>query len=258
MKLVRAIESLPGYRLIERRLFFRYVKRLRTEAGLRLALATNYTVERGIFAGMRVHSKASWGADQFTVLSGQYESELYDIIHRTAAQPYDAFLDIGCANGFYAVGFAMISRNCDIIAYDLDDNARHITALNAELNGVSDRLSIKAKADPTELGKTISGYRSVFVLVDIEGAEIDLIDPSECPALLKCDMLIEVHGQTDVVSKTLASRFSATHSPTIIPRQPRNPFQFDDLNCAFEDEAWILVSEGRSVAKNNWLFLEQR
>jgi ribosomal protein L11 methylase PrmA len=255
--LIRAIESLPGYRQIERRLFFRHVKRLRIEAGLRLAFATNHTVVRGIFAGMKLHSKSSWGADQFTVLSGQYESELYNIIQRAAVRPYDAFLDIGCANGFYAVGFAMISKDCDVIAYDVDERARHITSLNAGINGVSDRVFVKNKADASELGETISRYRSIFVLVDIEGNELDLINPSECPDLVKCDLLIEVHGQTDEVAKVLMNRFSTSHRPTIISRQARNPFQYEKLSCTFEDEAWVLVSEGRGVAKNNWLFLER-
>lgn len=257
-QLVRAVESLPGYRLVERRLFFRHVKRLRIEAGLRLALATNFTVKGGIFAGMKIHATTSWGADQFTVLSGQYESELYSIILHASRQSYGAFLDIGCANGFYAVGFAMISKDCDIVAYDMDDNARRITALNAELNGVSDRVLIKDKAEASELGKTISSYGSALILVDIEGGELDLINPSKCPELLKCDLLIEVHGQTDEVTNTLIKRFCASHRPTIIARQPRNPFQLEGLNCSFEDEAWILVSEGRGISKNNWLFLERR
>jgi hypothetical protein len=257
-QLARAMEGLPGYRQIERRLFFRYVKRLRTEAGLRLALSTNHTVERGIFAGMKVHSKTAFGTDQFTVLSGQYERELYNIILRAAGHQYDAFVDIGCANGFYAVGFAMISKRCDVIAYDIDQNARHTTALNAELNGVSDRVFVKAEAEVSELGKTISGYGSVFLLVDIEGSEIDLIDPSKCPELLKCDMLIEVHGETDNVANILINRFSDSHVSTVISKQPRNPFQFENLDCTFEDEAWVLVSEGRGIAKNNWLFLERR
>jgi hypothetical protein len=256
-QLARAIESLPGYRQIERRLFFRHVKWLKSQAGARLALATNNTVERGIFAGMKVHAKAAWDGTHFAVLSGQYECELYDIILQAAAQSYDAFLDIGCANGFYAVGFAMISKGCAVIAYDIDENARHTTVLNAELNGVSDRVFVKGEADASELSKTISNYGSTFLLVDIEGCELDLIDPSKCPELRKCDMLIEVHGRTDDVAETLVKRFADSHKPTLISRQPRNPFQFDGLNCTFEDEAWILVSEGRGSAKDNWLFLER-
>jgi SAM-dependent methyltransferase len=260
-KVMRAIEGLPGigslYRKIERRLFFRHAKRLRMGAGLRLGQATNNTVDRGIFVGMKIHPETSWGVDQFTILSGQYECELYDIIASVAAKKYRAFLDIGCANGFYAVGFAMISTESHVIAYDIDEKARRTTALNAELNGVSDRISIRSFADHSELAETIPRYPSVFVLADIEGGELDLMDPSKCPALIGCDLLIEVHGRTEEVAEILIKRFSRTHRPTVVSRQPRNPFQYGDLGCSFEDEAWIVVSEGRRIAQNNWLLLER-
>jgi Ribosomal protein L11 methyltransferase (PrmA) len=259
--LVRAIEGLPGigplYRELERRLFFRYVKRIRTEAGAKLAAATNYTVERGIFTGMKLHPQSSFGVDQFTMLTGQYESELYGIVAQAAAKQYEAFIDVGCANGFYAVGFALISKDCNVIAYDIDERSRTITALNAELNDVPDRISIKDKATHAELDIQIERYKTVFLLVDIEGGEIDLLDPSECPALLKCDLLIEVHGRTDEVAEILRQRFCNTHKSTIVPREPRNPFQFNGLPCTFEDEAWVVVSEGRNFTRNNWLFLQR-
>jgi hypothetical protein len=260
-KLMRAIECVPGigslYRKIERRLFFCYARRLRREAGLRLAVATNNTVDRGIFVGMKIHPQASWGVDQFTILSGQYECELYDIIRDLSAKKYDAFLDVGCANGFYAVGVAMISRECEVIAYDIDERARRTTALNAELNGVSDRIAIRSSADHFELSKAISRYGSVFILVDIEGGELELLDPSKCPELRGCDLLIEVHGRTDEVAEVLRQRFSHTHTSTVVPKKPRNPFQFGGLGCSFEDEAWVLVSEGRRIAETNWVHLQR-
>ena len=258
---MQAVEKLPVigdlYRKLERRFFFRYVKRLRTDAGARLALATNNTVKAGVFTGMKIHPHSAFGVDQFTILSGQYESELYEIILDAAAKNYDAFIDIGCANGFYAVGFAMISKDCDVIAYDINADARRMTELNALMNGVASRVLIKNAATHLELGDRILQRRKTFLLVDIEGAELDLIDPQKCPPLSQCDLLVEVHGRTDEVAAILLDRFSKTHNGRLIGRSPRNPFAFEYLPLDFEDEAWVIVSEGRRFVKNNWLFLEK-
>jgi Ribosomal protein L11 methyltransferase (PrmA) len=260
-QLMHVMETLPVfgdlYRKLERRFFFRYVKRIRADAGARLALASNNTVKAGVFAGMKIHPQSAFGVDQFTILSGQYESELYEIISAAAAKNYDAFIDIGCANGFYAVGFAMISDNCDVIAYDISSDARRVTELNAKMNSVADRIVIKNAATHSELGDAIQQRKKAFLLVDIEGAELDLLDPQKCPPLSQCDLLIEVHGRTDEVADILLSRFEKTHSGRLIGRSPRNPFAFDYLPLHFEDEAWVIVSEGRRFVKNNWLFLEK-
>jgi hypothetical protein len=260
-RFAEAIEAVPMvgsiYRRLERRLFFRYTKRLRIEIGLHLANATDSTVQRGIFAGMKIHPRSSWGADQFTILSGQYEKELYQIISDAAEKNYQCFIDIGCANGFYAVGFAFITKDCDVIAYDMNENARETTRLNAELNGVSSRVLIKQTANHAELQETIERFETRFVLVDIEGAEVDLIDPLKCPGLLGCDLLIEMHGRVKEVAAILIDRFACTHKATMVARLPRNPFEIVELRCHFEDEAWVAISEGRDFIRENWLLLEQ-
>jgi hypothetical protein len=260
-QLLHVMETLPVfgdlYRKLERRFFFRYVRRIRADAGAQLALASNNTVKAGVFAGMKIHPQSAFGVDRFTILSGQYESELYEIILDAAAKNYDAFVDIGCANGLYAVGFAMIARDCDVIAYDISADARQVTELNARLNGVASRVLIKKAATHLELSDLIQQRRKTFLLVDIEGAELELIDPQKCPPLSQCDLLVEVHGRTDEVAAILLDRFRKTHNGRLIERSPRNPFAFDYLPLDFEDEAWVVVSEGRRFVKNNWLFLEK-
>jgi hypothetical protein len=259
--IIRLIENLPVigalYLEMERRLFFRYVKRLRAAAGAKLGTETQHTVERGVFTGMKLHPESAFGVDQFTMLSGLYELELYNLIASAAKKDYDAFVDVGCANGFYAVGFARISQRSQVIAYDIDELSRRTTALNAELNGVAHRIAIKKSATPDGLNSLIERYSKVFLLADIEGGEVGLIDPSKCPALYKCDLLVEVHGRTDETAEILRTRFSETHSFRLVSRGSRNPFELE-LPCHFEDEAWVLVSEGRTTARNNWVLLSRR
>ena len=258
-RLLDALETLPVvgglYRKLQRRLFFRHVKWLRIQAGNRVAAASANTIKSGVFAGMKIQPQSARGKDRFTILTGQYERELYEIVSSAAARNYEAFINIGCASGFYAIGFAMISEGTDITAYDTSESARRTTRSNAQLNGVADRLTIKGEPDHSELQSTISRYREVFILADIEGAELFLLDPEKCPALRACDLLVELHGQIDQAAAELTERFKATHHGSPIARAARNPFAVDLLSCEFEDEAWVTISEGRGCSRNNWLLL---
>lgn len=227
------------------------------EAGKFVGNLSGNTVGRGIFAGMKIHPKSAFGVDQFTMLTGQYESELYGIVSAAANKGYDTFVDLGCANGFYAVGFALICPACEIIAFDIDAIARETTKLNAQLNNVSERVSVREGADSAELEAALKGRQNVFLLTDIEGAEIDVLDPTKCPSLSTCDLLVELHGEPEKVAGILRQRFEQSHRSRLIGRTPRNPFSFPNLPLRFEDDAWALVSEGRTFTPYNWLLLER-
>jgi hypothetical protein len=262
-KFLGVVESAPllGPILLkaQERLFHRHAVHLRREAGEEYAAKVGNIVQRGIFAGMKLSPSLAWGADKFGMLSGQYEQELYPIIAQAAQSSYPSFIDIGCANGFYAVGFAMIAPACPVIAYDIDERARQMTARNAQLNGVTDRLEIHGLADHQELQSRITRSGSAFVLCDIEGAEVELLDPQACPALLQCDLLVELHGNTASVASLLTGRFAATHEIVPIGRSPRNPFDLDeDIRVPFENDAWMILSEGRGFFRYNWLYIKRK
>lgn len=260
---LRVLENVPLFGAIllkvQERFFHRHAVRLRRKAGEEYAATVNNIVQRGIFPGMKLSPSLAWGADKFAMLSGQYEQELYPIIAQAAKGNYPCFIDIGCANGFYAVGFAMIAPGCPVIAYDIDDGARQMTTRNAQLNGVADRLEINGLADHQELQSRITRLGGAFLLCDIEGAEVELLDPEACPALLKCDLLVELHGDTVAVARLLTDRFATTHDVVPIARSPRNPFDLhEDIKVSFENDAWIVLSEGRGFFRCNWLHIKRK
>jgi hypothetical protein len=59
-----------------------------------------------------------------------------------------------------------------------------------------------------------------FVLCDIEGGELDLLDSASCPGLRRTDMVVEIHpsGGNDIaeVARLLACRFEETHTAEFI------------------------------------------
>lgn len=238
----------------ERSIYFRYVSKVREDAGSWAFSATAGRIRNGVFAGMRIDEHTSWGQDRYSTIAGQYEMELHPILQRASELSYECYIDIGCANGLYAVGLAHIDRAAAVYAYDIDPAARVATGRNAALNGVDARVRIGAAADRATLAQVIGRHEQTLVISDIEGGELDLVEPFGCPALLRADWLIELHNDIPAAITTFSRRFGTTHSVYVVSRSSRSPFADDCVEFDFEDEAWIAVSEGRGFAPQNWLF----
>jgi predicted O-methyltransferase YrrM len=68
---------------------------------------------------------------------GCYELELHDIVETAIACRYDRVIDVGCAEGYYAVGFAWRMPETEVITFDIDPIARRQTRRLAAMAGVS-------------------------------------------------------------------------------------------------------------------------
>ncbi len=93
-------------------------------------------VRHGPFKGMKYPQKVSIGSELYPKLLGSYESELTDTINFILKQDYSTILDIGCAEGYYAVGIGRIIQNARVIAYDTDEIALKLCNQMAQLNNV--------------------------------------------------------------------------------------------------------------------------
>lgn len=163
----------------------------------------------GPFAGMEYVSVASEGA-LIPRLLGTYESELHPHLAAIAAEGVDCVIDVGCAEGYYAVGLARTMPNVTVYAYDIDERARTLCADLAARNGMSERVIVGGEFKPQDF-QAFAGRR-VLVMVDTEGAEVDILRPDLGPALAQMTLIVETH---DVYRKdalaTVRARFEATH-----------------------------------------------
>jgi hypothetical protein len=144
---------------------------------------------------------------------GSYETELHDVVEHILSGEYSQFVNVGCAEGYYAVGFAWRLPGIKIIAFDLDPEARRQTAHLAALAGVADRIKISDYCTAAILDALAS--KRTLLAVDIEGSEVELLDPERVPSLAKASILAEVHSNPPLdlegVSQTLRRRFEASH-----------------------------------------------
>ena len=149
-------------------------------------------------------------------LLGCYEQPLQPHITSAIEKNYSTILNIGCAEGYYAVGLARALPNARSLAFDTDPKAQAACIQLAEKNSVSDRVEVGGLFSPADFVNY--DQESTLVFCDIEGAELELLDPKVAPALKSMDLIVESHeclrpGITDI----LITRFSATHDIQRIP-----------------------------------------
>jgi hypothetical protein len=163
-------------------------------------------VQHGPFAGM-IYGAETEGA-LLPRLIGSYESELHPHIEAIAAEGLDQVVDVGCAEGYYAVGLARLLSNVTVHAHDVDPAALAACAKMAEANGVEARVKIGGLFGPDDF-EPFAGTRTL-VFMDIEGAERELLDPERSPALRTLKIIVETHGG-DPLCERITARFAGSH-----------------------------------------------
>lgn len=170
----------------------------------------------GPFAGMDYGVASSEGS-RGTRLLGCYEASLAPVIEEIVARGYPLVIDIGSAEGYYAVGLARRMPFSRVLARDASEKASALCRELAERNGVADRVAVGGLFTHSDFA--VTARQPTVVLCDIEGAEIYLLDPEAAPGLLQADILVECHDSFDPgISATLTRRFAATHTIRRIDR----------------------------------------
>ena len=123
-------------------------------------------------------------------------------------------IDVGCAEGYYAVGLAYRMPLTQVYAYDTDFISRRQTLELATLNLVNDRVHISGFCSHSEIKSRVGEKTLLFC--DVEGFERELLDPIACPSLCSTDILVEIHENAPKLNtlNLLSKRFQTTHTIT--------------------------------------------
>jgi hypothetical protein len=180
-----------------------------------IRLATHRQVIGGPFRGMRYIES---GRDRefptyYPKLLGTYEIEIGSIIEGLCRQPFEYVVNVGAADGFYAVGFARRNPLCQAIAYEM--RRQDLIAELAQLNGVSSRVEARGLCTVETLSGDLVRPPATLVLMDVEGAEETLLDPEKLPPLQQAYILVESHDlYVPGIGDTLKRRFENSHHIT--------------------------------------------
>lgn len=174
----------------------------------------------GPFRGLR-YEENSVGSVLLAKLVGTYERELDEIVERIVARAPDVIVNAGAGEGYYAVGLATRVPDARVIAFETSQHGRDLIARLAARNRVVGRVSIHGLCTTESLRDALDRARSPVVVMDVEGAEMELLDLSLVPALARCPILVEIHDFVRPVGDTLARRFAGTHRLEEIQSRPR-------------------------------------
>jgi Ribosomal protein L11 methyltransferase (PrmA) len=213
--------------------------------------ATGGAVAAGPFAGMRldyellpVHSSPKF--------LGTYERELHNVIERAIELRPKYILNVGCAEGFYAVGLAIRLNDAQVFAADADPKALSATVKNAELNNVSARVCPIGIVRPRQLGSYLKTDASLLVM-DCEGAEFSLLDPANDPILLRTNIIVEIHSEFGTAHQIM-QKFVDTHS--IIEISPSIRTMADIPVSQITDIDMLSAATEWRGHQTSWLFFE--
>lgn len=221
--------------------------------GQKIAEELNSTVAYGPFTGLVLDHESQWsGADQGSMLLGMYEREVLDALRDLSAD-CDHLIDVGAADGYYAVG-ALVSGLFDIVVcFEIDQLGQQVIAKNAAANGVSDRVSIlgEARRDFVQqaLAETEVDLSRTVVLMDIEGGEYSLLNDEVIQVLRQSRIIVELHHFDDAdesAERLLRQRLEDTFKVTYVRQGSRDPNQIPLLRNWSDDDRWLMCSESRS------------
>ena len=217
----------------------------------------NLCVLDGPFRGLRYPSRRTFGSALYPKLVGSYECEILPWLRHLQGRPYSAIHDIGCAEGYHAVGLAMLFPAARVYAYDTDPDAREACHQTAIFNGVADRLVVSGTLTPEVLCR-LDPREHALVLCDCEGCELGLFTPEVVQHLAGYDLIVELHDFIDTtISRTLRERFAVTHKVALAAANARDPDRYPVLRSLPALARRIALDELRPEPME-WLLAESR
>ncbi|MCP9751439.1 hypothetical protein [Ferruginibacter sp. HRS2-29] len=173
-------------------------------------------VKHGPFKGMKFSLEAAGDSLSYSKLLGSYEAEIHPFILAAVKRRYDEVVNIGCHDGYYAVGMARLMPGTKIKAFDTDPDAHVKTKALAVRNGVEQQMVYGGTYTAAEVLHSDTNLRSFF-MVDCEGAEKGIFTSTNAKQLRNADLVIELHLHLhyDLV-EYFSKLFGETHDIDIV------------------------------------------
>lgn len=201
-------------------------------------------IAQGPFAGMK-YIPTAVGSALLPKLLGIYEMELRDTIVEASGQKPNTIIDVGCAEGYYAIGLAKLNPQSKVYAYDISPFARIACKKLSEINGTGDQVHIRGRCDWKELSALICN--GTLIVCDCEGFEWELLDPNQVPSLRRAAMLVELHrGAGLPVVDRFRERFQGTHEIQFINAISRDGTENRLIESWKENDRLLASNEMRS------------
>jgi hypothetical protein len=227
----------------------------RREAILYARLGQPSRVLSGPFRGMDF-SRSVWGHFLPKIL-GTYERELWPHVEHFCNRSFDAVVNIGSAEGYYAVGLARRLPAARVVCYEIDQQSNHLLRVHARNNDAAGRLEVAQTCTTAGLEAALQKHASALVVCDCEGAEGVLLDPKQVPSLRTAALLVETHNfVVPGVHEELLWRFTPSHTVTAVHGRPR--VVADAPETALSGEEVLEAMAEHRPADSGWIVLQPK
>jgi hypothetical protein len=190
-----------------------WIKWLPRKLGLRnlpltMALKRGHVLN-GPFKGMQL----TFDPDYITrpKILGTFEKELHSSIESIlrSLKPPCVIYNIGAAEGYYTMGFALRLPHARIITWEADQPTQALLQKNIRKNGLAARVEIRGKCTPTELLQVARSAQPDLVVCDIEGGELSLLNKEILCAMTSSAFIVETHSPS--ITQNIENLFLQTH-----------------------------------------------
>ena len=190
---LKLIISQVFYSLINKFNLLSPIDCIRTRINLDVSEIFQNKVAYGIFKGMKLSNNIWWGKfDIATKLLGQYELHILDKIIDLSDE-FETFIDIGAADGYYAVGAVFSNLYSKSICFEISEFGRQVIEENSTINQVSDKIQIHGIANQKVMNSVLEIENKALILIDIEGGEFDLLTSEFLLVCKNSKLIIELH-----------------------------------------------------------------
>lgn len=219
------------------------------------------TVQIGVFKDLKILDKVWWGQNDITSkIFGEYEKHIVCKLDELKGHSNN-FIDIGAADGFFAVGSRKNGLFECCYCYEITRSGQETIKKLACLNGVDSGIIIYGEAKKNSLRSLVNNIGSSVILCDIEGGEFELFDYETLYSLRKCFIIIELHdnvfpeysGKREKLISNASDFFTIGYIDRINP----NIYNNDQLYAWSDIERLIAFDECRP-SNMSWLFLSPK
>lgn len=254
------------YRLFKKQPLLTPIEHHKDYLNKKIIKISNSKVMSGKYKSTHLENKSHWSKfDYATKLLGLYEEQIQNlIVDIQKKNNLKSLINIGCGDGYHALGLVKNKFFNKSICYEISLEARNILEANVKKNNLYDKFIIRKEANIDQIKKDLQKLKSeeTLFLIDIEGNEFTLLKDENLNFLKKSFLIIEDHNFLIKDNELKEKFYSSLHkyfNVKFIENGTRNPFiiQNDFLDQLNDDSRFLLLSEGRSQ-KMGWIFLSPK
>lgn len=219
---------------------------------------SEYKVLNGVFKGLQYHSLDITESALVPKIIGSYEYQLQPWFSQIVNTNYSDIIDVGSAEGYYAIGLAKKMPKTIVHCYDINEKDIEFSKHMAKINNVTNLTWNTYCNDKTLIDFNYKGR--TLIICDCEGYELELFTQNVIDSCKHTDFLIELHDiRNPVISSQILSRFQFTHSFKIVNNKDVDYSLLEGLQKLSPKEKRFAICEHRGGVFRNiymeWVFL---